>query len=106
MDTVTGKCAGSAFYPETEQRIDSPEPGFAEQDPQVWYDCARDAVADAIREAGAASEDIQAIGIAYQMHGLVCVDKHREGAGHLPHEREPENRLQEQGDQEAEEGHA
>ncbi|MEX0323822.1 MAG: xylulokinase [Puniceicoccaceae bacterium] len=75
LDVASGSCAGSAFYPKTEQRIDSPEPGFAEQDPQLWYDCAKDAVRDAMREAEAKPEDIQAIGIAYQMHGLVCVDK-------------------------------
>ncbi len=71
----SGRCAGSAFYPKTEQAIDSPEPGFAEQDPQCWYDCAKDAVRDAMNAAGARPEDVKAIGIAYQMHGLVCVDK-------------------------------
>jgi xylulokinase len=75
LDVTSGACGGSAFYPKTEQRIDSPEPGFAEQDPQLWYDCAKDAVRDAMREAEAKPEDVQAIGIAYQMHGLVCVDK-------------------------------
>jgi len=74
LDTASGICAGSAFYPKTEQKIDSPEPGFAEQDPQCWYDCAKDAVHDAMREAEAKPEDVKAIGIAYQMHGLVCVD--------------------------------
>jgi len=75
LNAASGTCAGSAFYPKTEQKIDSPQPGFAEQDPQCWYDCARDAVRDAIREAEASPEDVKAIGIAYQMHGLVCVDK-------------------------------
>jgi len=75
LDAATGTCAGSAFYPKTEQVIDSPQPGFAEQDPQCWYDCARDAVRDAMREAEAKPEDVKAVGIAYQMHGLVCVDK-------------------------------
>jgi xylulokinase len=74
LDTVSGTCAGSAFYPKTEQVIESPEPGFAEQDPQLWYDCAKDAVLDAMREAEAKPEEVQGIGIAYQMHGLVCVD--------------------------------
>jgi xylulokinase len=74
LDATTGTCAGSAFYPKTEQKIASPEPGFAEQDPQLWYDCARDAVRDAMREAEAKPEDVKAVGIAYQMHGLVCVD--------------------------------
>ena len=75
LDVASGSCAGSAFYPKTEQKIESPQPGFAEQDPQCWYDCARDAVRDAMREAGAKPEDVKAVGIAYQMHGLVCVDK-------------------------------
>ena len=75
LDAATGTCAGSAFYPKTEQKIESPQPGFAEQDPQLWYDCARDAVRDAMREAEAKPEEVKAVGIAYQMHGLVCVDK-------------------------------
>lgn len=75
LDAVSGTCAGSAFYPKTEQKIDSPQPGFAEQDPQCWYDCARDAVRDAMREAEARPEDVKAVGIAYQMHGLVCIDR-------------------------------
>ncbi len=75
LDAASGTCAGSAYYPKTEQVIKSPEPGFAEQDPQVWYDCAKDAIADAMREAEAKPEDVKAVGIAYQMHGLVCVDK-------------------------------
>ena len=77
LDAATGTCAGSAFYPKTEQVIESPQSGFAEQDPQAWCDCARAAVRDAMREAGAAPEDVKAIGIAYQMHGLVCVDKNQ-----------------------------
>ena len=75
LEVATGRCAGSAFHPKTEQKIESPQPGFAEQDPQLWYDCARDAVRDAMREAKANPEEVKAIGIAYQMHGLVCVDK-------------------------------
>lgn len=75
LDAETGACSGSAFHPKTEQKIESPQPGFAEQDPQCWYDCARDAVRDAMREAEAKPKDVKAIGIACQMHGLVCVDK-------------------------------
>lgn len=75
LDVASGTCAGSAFYPKAEQKIDSPQAGFAEQDPQCWYDCARDAVRDAMREAEAKPDEVQAIGIAYQMHGLVCVDQ-------------------------------
>ena len=78
LDAASGTCAGSAYYPKTELSIDSPQPGFAEQDPEKWYACARDAVRDAMREAGARPEAVKAIGIAYQMHGLVCVDKEQQ----------------------------
>lgn len=74
LDAGSGTCAGSAFYPKAEQRIDAPHPGFAEQDPEEWYVAACDAVKDAMHEAGARPEDVKAIGVAYQMHGLVCVD--------------------------------
>jgi xylulokinase len=77
LDAATGGCAGSAFHPKTEMGIESPRPGFAEQDPQVWYDSARAAVRDALREAGASAGEVKAIGIAYQMHGLVCVDRNQ-----------------------------
>ncbi|MBT3190954.1 MAG: carbohydrate kinase [Verrucomicrobia bacterium] len=75
LDAATGACVGSAFYPKTEQVIESPQPGFAEQDPQCWYDTAKESIRDAMSEAGLKPEDVKAIGIAYQMHGLVCVDK-------------------------------
>ena len=77
LDAATGRCAGSAFDPETEMKIDAPQPGFAEQDPQGWYDCAKKAVRDAMRQVGAAPQDVKAVGIAYQMHGLVCVDRNQ-----------------------------
>lgn len=77
LDAASGRCVGSAFYPKTEMKIESPRPGFAEQDPQRWYDCAKEAIRDAMREAGANPGDIMAIGISYQMHGLVCIDKNQ-----------------------------
>ena len=49
--------------------------GWAEQDPQMWWDNAKLAVRKIMAEAGAAPDDVKAIGISYQMHGLVCVDK-------------------------------
>lgn len=74
LEVASGTCAGSAFYPKSEQKIDSPQPGFAEQDPAAWYASATSAIRDAMAVAGAAPDDVKAIGIAYQMHGLVCVD--------------------------------
>ena len=49
--------------------------GWAEQDPQMWWDNAKLALKKIMADAGAKADDVKAIGISYQMHGLVCVDK-------------------------------
>jgi xylulokinase len=75
LDLESGHCLGSAFYPKDEQVIDSPQPGFAEQDPAMWFANTRSAVRAAMAAAPIRPADVNAVGIAYQMHGLVCVDK-------------------------------
>ena len=52
--------------------------GWAEQDPQMWWDNAKLAFKRIMAETGASGEDVIAIGISYQMHGLVCVDKQQQ----------------------------
>ena len=71
----TGEIAASAFYPEHEAPITAVKAGWAEQDPQMWWDNAKLSLKKIMSETGATGEDILAIGISYQMHGLVCVDK-------------------------------
>jgi len=73
LEVDSGIVIGSAVSPESEMAIDSGEPGFAEQDPGVWWQCVRDAVKKTINGLDCVS-DIAGIGIAYQMHGLVAVD--------------------------------
>ena len=76
VDAETGKCVASAFYPKTEAPIISKQPGWAEQDPALWLGNLKLATADVLSQASAVNpNDIKAIGISYQMHGLVCVDK-------------------------------
>ncbi len=75
VDADTGKCAASAFFPEKEAPIKAVKKGWAEQDPQSWWDYAKLSLAKVMAYTGAKGEDIKAIGISYQMHGLVCVDK-------------------------------
>lgn len=75
VDADSGKCAATAFYPETEAPIMAVKAGWAEQDPQMWWDNAKLSVKKIMADAGAKAEDIKAVGISYQMHGLVCVDK-------------------------------
>ena len=75
VNVETGKCAASAFFPEKEAPIMALKAGWAEQDPQMWWDNTKLSLKKIMAETGATGEDIQAIGISYQMHGLVCVDK-------------------------------
>jgi xylulokinase len=49
--------------------------GWAEQAPDAWWQYLKDATADVLAQSHADKADIKAIGISYQMHGLVCVDK-------------------------------
>ena len=86
VSVETGKCVATAFYPKSEAPIMSRQPGFAEQDPAMWWANLKLATADIleqVRQRGTLQRtaftpaDIKAIGISYQMHGLVCVDKDR-----------------------------
>lgn len=73
VDVATGKCVASAHYPKSEAPITSKRIGWAEQDPNMWWESLKLATSEIISKVGNA--DIRAIGISYQMHGLVCVDK-------------------------------
>ncbi len=75
VDAQTGKCVASAFYPKTEAPIMAVKPGWAEQDPAMWWENLKLATADIMAASKADAKDVKAIGISYQMHGLVCVDK-------------------------------
>lgn len=78
VDIETGVMAASAFFPEKEAPITAIKAGWAEQDPQMWWDNAKLSLKKIMSETGAKGEDIKAIGISYQMHGLVCVDKNQQ----------------------------
>lgn len=75
VDGSTGKLIASAQYPDTENTISSPKEGWAEQDPEMWWDCVQQAIQRCNSSGKYNPKDIQAIGIAYQMHGLVMVDR-------------------------------
>ena len=84
VNVETGKCVATAFYPKSEAPIMSKQPGFAEQDPAMWWGNLRLATADILEQVRSKATlqskiftpaDIKAIGISYQMHGLVCVDR-------------------------------
>ncbi len=77
VDANTGMIVASDFFPKTEMAIRAEKPGWAEQDPAIWWDNLKLAHQSVMQQAGVDSSDIKAIGISWQMHGLVLVDKNR-----------------------------
>ncbi|MCD6346732.1 MAG: carbohydrate kinase [Bacteroidales bacterium] len=75
IDADTGLKAGSAQSPETEMPISAIHPGWAEQSPDSWWDHAKMALGKIFKDRSLSIADVIAIGISYQMHGLVAVDK-------------------------------
>ena len=78
VDVESGQCAATAFFPEHEAPIKAVKAGWAEQSPEMWWDNAKLALRKILADAGAKGEQVKAIGISYQMHGLVCVDKNQQ----------------------------
>lgn len=75
FDAEKGISLGQSSYPSTEQVIESLFPGWAEQDPAMWWDHFTTGYAQIVSEHSIDTQLIGGIGIAYQMHGLVVVDK-------------------------------
>ena len=75
LEINSGKTAASAFSPESEMPMRSSQTGFAEQSPDMWWKELVNAVNKLHQQTSFNGDEVAAIGIAYQMHGLVCVDK-------------------------------
>lgn len=75
-DHKLGKVVASGQYPTKEMTIIAHQAGWAEQEPNWWWQAFLSAYREATKENSVNTFDIQAIGISYQMHGLVCLDKH------------------------------
>lgn len=73
VNSETGECVVSAQYPDAEAPISAPQPGWAEQEPEMWWNELVNATKRVAEKADL--KQVGAIGISYQMHGLVCVDK-------------------------------
>ncbi|MBE6341310.1 MAG: carbohydrate kinase [Bacteroidales bacterium] len=78
VDAENGQSVASAFYPKTEAPIISVNSGWAEQKPESWWEYLQQSVKAVLAESRVNAADVKAIGISYQMHGLVCVDKNQE----------------------------
>ncbi|MGZ5286539.1 MAG: xylulokinase [Flavisolibacter sp.] len=74
VDATTQKCLASAYFPETEMDIIAVRQGWAEQSPDLWWEHVKQAILKCNATGKYDPKEIGAIGIAYQMHGLVMVD--------------------------------
>ena len=75
VEVASGKCVASDFFPKSEAHIKALKEGWAEQDPSDWWQHLKEATASVLKESGVNPADIKAIGISYQMHGLVAIDR-------------------------------
>lgn len=75
VDAATQQIVASAQYPDEESPIKALHPGWAEQSPLMWWEQTQKALELCHAKKLYTPADIAAIGIAYQMHGLVLVDK-------------------------------
>lgn len=78
VEAESGVCKASAFFPKKEMEIKAVKAGWAEQDPSAWWDNLKLATQAVLAESGVSGEAVKAIGISWQMHGLVCVDKNQQ----------------------------
>jgi len=75
VDAATQQCVASAQYPDEETTITSLQTGWAEQSPETWWRNIKGAIRKVNATGKFDPKNIAAIGIAYQMHGLVLIDK-------------------------------
>lgn len=75
VEGTTGKCIASAFYPKQEMKITARQAGWAEQAPELWWENLKLSVQEVLSNSKIEPKTIDSIGISYQMHGLVVVDK-------------------------------
>ncbi|QIA07597.1 xylulokinase [Draconibacterium halophilum] len=78
IEANNGNVVASSFYPKQEMKITAHQAGWAEQEPELWWKNLRLALAEVLSTANINKESIESIGISYQMHGLVMVDKNQE----------------------------
>ncbi|MDE6077227.1 MAG: carbohydrate kinase, partial [Muribaculaceae bacterium] len=77
VDATSGRCVASDFFPKSEAPIKALRQGWAEQDPENWWRYLKEATASVLAQSAVDPKDIKAIGISYQMHGLVAIDRDR-----------------------------
>ena len=76
LDTETGVILATAQRPH--EMVQDLPPGHMEQDPQVWVNAVDDTIRECLAQVGARKDEIQAIGVSGQQHGLVALNKENE----------------------------
>ena len=77
LEAETGKTVASATSPSSEMAMLAVKAGWAEQDPEMWWKEAIEATAKLQNAFKFNPKEVGGIGISYQMHGLVLVDKNQ-----------------------------
>lgn len=75
IDADNSNLIATASAPDREMMMKSPEPGMAEQDPGMWWEQIKTITQKLLAAKKFTKDDVAGIGISYQMHGLVAVDK-------------------------------
>ncbi len=82
VNAKTGEKLAALHEPQNEMEIIAIHSDWAEQDPNLWWEYVCIATKRAIKEANIDASLISGIGISYQMHGLVVIDKQGEPVRH------------------------
>lgn len=77
IEADTSALAGTTTSPEQEMEMQALKPGWAEQDPDLWWSHVIKATNKLLDSTDISKDQVAAIGISYQMHGLVVVDKNK-----------------------------
>lgn len=75
VDSETGQSVASAQSPSEEMPMLAIQSGWAEQDPEMWWEHVLKSTKNCLQKSGVKASDVKAVGISYQMHGLVIVGK-------------------------------
>jgi xylulokinase len=78
VEAKSGVQIASANSPEQEMAMNAPQPGWAEQDPEMWWKNVKCAAGKILSESKVNSDEIAAVGISYQMHGLIIVGQNHD----------------------------
>ena len=78
LNAKSGEVVAAAISPEKEMSIIAQNSGWAEQHPLDWWDNVKKATQKVLAESKVNPTDIKAIGVSYQMHGLVLVDAQKQ----------------------------